>query len=107
MKMVKVILMSLMIIAMSSCTSIGLGTVSKTNELSPGMHSEKVKEVLGEPSQTHFVKNKWIWKYSLHQYFKGWVPYYLVFNKDTQKLESWYADENEYMQQQQLWMQSN
>jgi hypothetical protein len=87
-------------------TGGGLGSISKTNHLSPGMTTNEVKTVLGEPSQTQFVANKWVWKYSFHQYFKGWVPYYLVFGKETQKLEEWYANEAEYLQQQQLWLQA-
>jgi hypothetical protein len=87
-------------------TGGGLGSISKTNHLVPGMSPNEVKSVLGEPSQTQFVANKWVWKYSLHQYWKGWVPYYLVFEKETQKLEAWYANEAEYMQQQQLWLQA-
>jgi len=87
-------------------TGGGLGSISKTNQLAPGMAPNDVKAVLGDPSQTNFVANKWIWKYSLHEYWKGWVPYYLVFGKETKKLEAWYANEAEYMQQQQLWLQA-
>jgi len=47
-----------------------------------------------------------VWKYSLHQAWKGFVPYYLIFGKEDQKLESWCADEAEYMRQQQLWLQA-
>ena len=87
-------------------TGGGLGSISKTNQLTPGMSPSEVKSVLGEASQTQFIANKWVWKYSLHQYWKGWVPYYLVFGKESQKLEAWYANEAEYMQQQQLWLQA-
>ncbi len=34
------------------------------------------------------------------------MPFYLVFGKEDQKLESWYADEAEYQRQQQLWLQA-
>ena len=84
----------------------GLGSVSKTNQLSPGMKSDQVKAVLGEPSQTQFVSDKWVWKYSLHELWKGFIPYYMVFGRDTQILEQWFADEAEYMRQQQLWLQA-
>jgi len=87
-------------------TGGGLGSVSKTNQLVPGMAPNDVKAVLGDPSQTNFVANKWVWKYSLHEYWKGWVPYYLVFSKETQKLEAWYPNEAEYIEQQQLWLQA-
>ncbi|ARV17771.1 hypothetical protein AEP_00812 [Curvibacter sp. AEP1-3] len=84
----------------------GLGSVVKTNQLAPGMKSAEVKAVLGEPSQTQFISNKWIWKYSLHQTWKGFIPYYLVFNRDTQTLEQWFADEAEYAREQQMWLQA-
>ena len=87
-------------------TGGGLGSVSKTNQLVPGMTLDQVKSIMGEPSQSQFVADKWVLKYSLHQYWKGWVPYYLAFDKKTQKLDSWYADENEYLRQQQLWLQA-
>jgi hypothetical protein len=93
---------------MSGCagTGGGLGAISKTNSLVPGMTPKDVKAVLGDPSQTSFVGNKWIWKYSLHEYGKGWVPHYLTFSKNTKKLEAWYADEAEYRQQQELWLKA-
>ena len=87
-------------------TGGGLGSISKTNQLAPGMSPSEVVSILGEASQTQFIANKWIWKYSLHEYWKGWVPYYLVFGKESKKLESWYANEEEYMRQQQLWLQA-
>ncbi|MCO6414091.1 MAG: hypothetical protein J5I92_15235 [Thiogranum sp.] len=87
-------------------TGGGLNSASKTNELAPGMDSKDVKDLLGEPSQTQFISEKWVWKYSLHQPWKGFVPYYLVFDTTDKRLESWYADEAEYHRQQQLWMQA-
>jgi outer membrane protein assembly factor BamE (lipoprotein component of BamABCDE complex) len=80
--------------------------VTRTNQLYPGMQPEQVKEVLGEPSQTQFISNKWIWKYSLHEPWKGFIPYYLAFSKENPTLEGWYANEQEYHRQQQLWMQA-
>ena len=56
--------------------------VTRTNQLYPGMQPEQVKEVMGEPSQTQFISNKWIWKYSLHEPWKGFIPYYLAFSKE-------------------------
>lgn len=87
-------------------TGGGLGSISKTNQLMPGMTPNQVKEILGEPSQSQFIADKWIWKYSLHEPWKGWIPYYLIFGKESLKLDSWYANEAEYMQQQQLWLQA-
>jgi hypothetical protein len=94
--------------ALTGCagTGGGLGSISKTNQLSPGMKPDQVKAVLGDPSQTRFIADKWVWKYSLHQYMKGFIPYYLVFGNDAKTLQSWYADEDEYQRQQLLWLQS-
>jgi len=80
--------------------------VSKTNQLSPGMQPHQVRESMGDPSQTQFIANKWVWKYSLHEPWKGFIPYYLVFSKENPTLESWYANEAEYYRQQQLWLQA-
>lgn len=81
-----------------------LGSITKTNQLSSGMTMEQVKSLLGHPSQTQFIQNKIVWKYELHQYFVGWVPYYLVFDKENQKLDAWYANEQEYYQNQKMLM---
>lgn len=97
-----------LVLFLTSCagTGGGLGSIAKSNELRPGMSTQEVELTLGKPLQTHFVSNKWVWKYKLHQYWKGYVPYYLVFNKDSQKLEEWYANEAEYMRNQHLWLQA-
>jgi hypothetical protein len=58
------------------------------------------------PKQTQFISNKWVGKYSLHEPWKGFIPYYVVFGRDTQLLEQWFADEAEYARQQQLWLQA-
>ena len=97
---------SLLIVSVCVSTSGGIVKVSKTNELMPGMNPNDVKIILGEPSQTQFVANKWVWKYKLHEPWKSFVPYYLVFSKENFKLQEWYADEAEYHRQQQLWLQA-
>ena len=89
-----------------ACLVAGCATVSQTNSLQPGMQPEQARAILGEPSQTQFVADKWIWKYRLHQMYKGFVPYYLIFDAKTHQLQAWYADEAEYMRQQQLWLQA-
>jgi len=96
------ILFSLLISTLTGCAT----KVSATNQLSPGMQPQQVKTALGEPSQTQFVGNKWVWKYSLHEPWKGFIPYYLVFSKENPVLEGWYANEEEYFRQQQLWLQA-
>jgi hypothetical protein len=86
---------------------IGCATqVSTTNKLSPGMRPEQVKAALGEPSQTQFIGNKWVWNYSLLEPWKGFVPYYVVFSKENPVLESWYADQDEYYRHQELWLKA-
>ena len=102
------VIVSMLGLFLNGCagTGGGFGSIEKTIELAPNMSTDEVRNILGTPSQTDFIANKWIWKYSLHQYFKGYVPYYLVFGKDSQKLEEWYANEEEYMQQQLLWLQA-
>ncbi|MGH7796713.1 MAG: hypothetical protein ACREQ2_17760 [Candidatus Binatia bacterium] len=104
----RLLLASLVLTVLAACAGSGggFGSVSKTNQLSPGMKPAEVKAVLGEPSQTQFVSNKWVWKYSLHEPWKGFIPYYMVFGRDSQALEQWFADQAEYMRQQQLWLQA-
>jgi hypothetical protein len=104
----KLLLVAFFTVFLTACagTGGGLGSISKTNQLMPGMKPADVKDVLGEPSQTQFIADKWVWKYSLHQPWKGFVPYYMVFARDTQSLVAWYPDEGEYIRQQQLWLQA-
>jgi hypothetical protein len=98
----KKFLILLLSFSVVGCAS--LGSIKKTNQLSPGMTTDQVRSILGQPSQSQFIQNKIVWKYSLHQYFVGWVPYYLVFDKNSQKLETWYANEQEYYRNQRMWM---
>ena len=104
----KFFIIPFLFVFIGSCagTGGGLGSIAKTNLLVPGMSVDEVKNILGEPSQTQFVADKWVWRYSLHQYWKGYVPYYLIFGKENKKLEEWYANEAEYTRQQQLWLQA-
>ena len=107
MKNIRTILVLLSIILfLYGCGKYAMGTVRKTNQLEPGMSIGQVKGIMGDPDSTQFKRNKWVWKYSLHQEWKGFVPYYLVFGKSSKQLESWFADENEYYRQQSLWLQA-
>ena len=98
-------------LALSGCATDGginldfYNNVEKTNQLVPGMSHKEVLSILGKPKSSQFIGDKAILKYSLHQEWKGFVPYYVVFDKKTAKLISWYADEAEYQQNQQMWMQ--
>ena len=47
------------------------------------MTTSEVVVLLGSPSSSEFISDKLIWNYSLHQLWKGWIPYHLVFNKET------------------------
>jgi len=81
----------------AGCSSMGMNSVTKLNQLSPGMTQEEVIKVLGQqPKSTQLKGEAWILKFSLHENWKGFVPYYMVFDAETKKLVSWYADETEY-----------
>ncbi|MFQ5329104.1 MAG: hypothetical protein ACE5D4_03840 [Thermodesulfobacteriota bacterium] len=60
--------------------------------------------MLGKPKSVQFTGDKAILKYSLHEYWKEWVPYYMIFDKATGKLKEWYADEAEYQRNQAVWV---
>ena len=92
------------IFSLNGCANIG--SMKKTNQLEPGMTTSQVKGILGNPGSTEFKGNKWIWKYSLHKPWVGFVPHYLVFGKKSKFLEAWFADQNEYFRQQSLWLQA-
>jgi len=87
-------LKSRVIALLFSLSIVGCATVSQTNSLQPGMQPEQVRVVLGEPSQTQLVADKWIGTYRLHQALKGFVPSYLVFDPQTHQLQAWYADDS-------------
>ena len=84
----------------AGCASMGMNSVQKLNQLEPGMSTEQVQAVLGEPKSTEMKGDKLVVKYTLHENWKGFVPYYMVFNKDTRVLETWYEDEAEYQRNQ-------
>ena len=96
----------LLSLILAGCAASKLNTAQKTNQLLPGMPHPEVIQLLGKPKSVQFYGGKVVLKYSLHENWKGWVPYYLVFNKATGGLESWYADEEEYQRNQMAWMQA-
>jgi hypothetical protein len=76
---------------------MGMNSVTKLNQLTPGMSREEVIQVLGQqPKSTQMKDDSMMLKFTLHENWKGFVPYYMVFDAKTQKLVSWYADEAEY-----------
>jgi len=79
---------------------MGMNSVQKLNQLSPGMSSEEVEAILGEPSSSEVTDDKLVQKYTLHENWKGFVPYFMVFDKDSRRLEAWYEDEEGYQRSQ-------
>lgn len=100
MKNIQGFLMVGLILSVSACASIGMNSVEKLEGLSPGMSSEKVQEILGEPDSSQMTEEKWILEYTLHENWKGFVPYIIVFDKDTRTLEGWFEDEEGYKENQ-------
>ena len=98
------VLIFLLGLFLSGCAGLGtgggFGAMAKTHQLQLGMLPDEVKHILGEPLQIQLLGEQWVWKYSLHQYGKGWVPYYLFFGEKSYALEAFYPNEVEYQQQQ-------
>jgi hypothetical protein len=82
------------IILFSGCASIP--SAQKTAMLRQGMASQEVVAVLGEPHQTELEGNKLIWKYNMYGVNSGLLPYYLIFDNSTNRLERWYVNKEEY-----------
>ncbi len=95
------------IILISGCAtmgeSVGLGTADKTAQLKTGMQYEQVEALLGKPESSKIVKGQQIVRWNLHEYWKGWVPYDMVFDARKKTLVSWSANEKEYLASQQKW----
>jgi hypothetical protein len=95
------------IILISGCATMGenagLGTADKTAQLKPGMKYEEVEALLGKPESSKTVKGQQIVRWNLHEYWKGWVPYDMVFDARKKTLVSWSADEKEFQASQQKW----
>jgi hypothetical protein len=92
-----------MVFAAGCATTGGLefGNVEKTKSLKPGMAYQEVENLLGPPKSSQMVSDKWVVRWSLHEYWKGWVPYDLTFDPQTKRLISWTANEQAYQQNQQ------
>jgi hypothetical protein len=86
------------------CATMGgleLGTVEKTKSLKPGMAYQEVENLLGPPKSSQMVSDRWVVRWSLHEHWKGWVPYDLSFDPQTKRLLSWTANEQAFQQDQQ------
>jgi hypothetical protein len=70
------------------------------------MSPAQVQAVLGAPGSVQQGEAGQVWKYSLHEYYKGWVPHYLLFTGEPRALRSWVADEAEYRRTQEAWGQA-
>ena len=81
-------------------TAGGFNSVQKTSKLTPGMTRDEAVALLGEPRASQANGDKLILKFSLHEKWKGNVPYYLVFGGQSGRLETWYQDEEEYQRNQ-------
>ncbi len=96
-----------MILLLSGCAtmgqSAGLGTADKTAQLRQGMKYEEVEALLGKPESSKTVKGQQIVRWNLHEYWKGWVPYDMVFDARKKTLVSWSANEKEFQASQQKW----
>jgi hypothetical protein len=81
------------IILISGCAtmgeSAGLGTADKTAQLKAGMQYEQVEALLGKPESSKIVKGQQIVRWNLHEYWKGWVAYDMVFDARKKTLVSW------------------
>jgi hypothetical protein len=101
MKYARSAIVFLCLLTAAACASIGMNSVQKLNQLSPGMSAEEVQTILGEPSSSELTNDKLVQKYSLHENWKGFVPYFMVFDKNSRRLEAWYEDEEGYQRSQQ------
>ena len=81
--------------------ALGLDSAQKTNQLRPGMTYQEVVGMLGEPESSQNVQGKWVVRWSLHEYWKGWIPYDMEFDAKKKTLIAWSANEQEYQRRQQ------
>ena len=82
---------------------MALGDIKKLNQLDRGMNQAQVRQILGEPKQKELKAGRTVLKFSLHEWWRGWKPVFLVFD-DSETLIEWYVNEEEYMGMQKLWM---
>ena len=83
-----------LIILLSGCASVP--SAKKTVMLEQGMTMQAVMQILGEPAQAELAGDKLVWKYDMYSAGSGMLPYYLIFDNSTKKLEKWYVDKDEY-----------
>ena len=110
MRVITKIYLGLLVVVLVGCGgSQWFDAAKRTNQLQPGMTYDEVVQVLGEPKSSQMVEGKWIVRWSLHESWKGWVPYDMVFDPETKTLLSWAVNEEEFQkkqQQQAQWAQA-
>jgi hypothetical protein len=84
----------------------GFNSAVKTNQLRPGMSTNEVEAILGQPASSQFIDGYMIWKYSLQRPWVGWIPYYLAFDAKSMSLAGWQESIDEYYASQSLWVQA-
>ncbi len=82
---------------------MGFGDIKKLNQLDRGMNQAQVFKILGEPKQKELKAGRTVLKFSLHEWWRGWKPVYLVLD-ESGVLTEWYVNEGEYLGMQKLWM---
>lgn len=80
--------MCLILCLLAGCVSGGFDSVKKTTQLRQGMTYQEVVQFLGEPESSEIKGNSLIATFSLHQSWKGNVPYDLVFDSKKRTLQS-------------------
>jgi hypothetical protein len=101
-------LVLLAILLIGCAGTMEFDAAKKTTQLQPGMSYQEVVQLLGEPKSSQMSEGKWVVRWSLHEIWKGWVPYDMVFDPQKKTLLSWTANEEEYQKNQQQmaqWLQ--
>lgn len=83
-----------------SSKSMALNSAEKTAELRPGMHYDEVVELLGKPKSSQMTQEAWLVRWNLQEMWKGYVPYDMAFDPDSQELLFWSANEEEFQRKQ-------
>ncbi len=94
----KKVIFIFVILIIVGCATMGFefDNVRKTQQLRPGMHYDEVANILGPPRSSQFKEGQWFVRWSLHEAWKGFVPYDMVFDPASKKLLRWGANEKEY-----------
>ena len=89
-----IILFILLSLILAGCATIP--SAKETVNLHQGMTTGQVMELLGPPHQTEMEGYKLVWKYDMYSMSSGMLPYYLIFDNSTKRLEKWYMNKEEY-----------